>query len=132
VQDNFAAVHAAPWWPAGLRTVTDFGNWLETTGHPWRALFPYLNEDDEFLWHALAELEMAGKAILFHGHTHLQAIWQWGPDARLRRVPATSVAVKDGYHYLAGVGSVGLPDDGGWAAYALYDADAGRIELIRL
>jgi hypothetical protein len=25
-----------------------------------------------------------------------------------------------------------LPEDGGWAAYAIYDSTAGRIELVRL
>lgn len=132
IQDDFLAVHAVPWWPEGLQTVEDFGTWLRLTGRSWRALFPYLTEEGETLWLALAELEMAGKAILFHGHTHQQAIWRWGPAGHLRQVRARIVHLEDGHRYVAGVGSVGLPEDGGWAAYAVYDADAGRIELIRL
>jgi predicted phosphodiesterase len=144
--DDFVAVHAAPWWPEGLQTLEDFGTWLKRTGRPWRDLFPYLKpagpswrdlfshhtRDDETLWKALAELETVGKAILFHGHTHAQDIWCWEPAGRLTRVETTAVPILADHHYIVGVGSVGLPEDGGWAAYAIYDTAVGRIELIRL
>jgi diadenosine tetraphosphatase ApaH/serine/threonine PP2A family protein phosphatase len=131
-EDGFMAVHAVPWWPGGLVTVTDFGDWLARTGKGWRALFPYLSESEEILWRALAELDMADKAILFHGHTHRQSIWRWSPQDRLRRVGATTIPVEAGSRYCVGVGSVGLPEDGAWAAYALYDTDTARLELLRL
>jgi predicted phosphodiesterase len=131
-EDSFLAVHAAPWWPEELQTVEDFGAWLDRAGRSWRDLFPYLTEDDDYLWQALAELEVAERTILFHGHTHQQAVWQWGSTGRLRGLRGKSVQVKAGYRYVVGVGSVGLPEDGGRAAYAIYDTDAGRIELIRL
>jgi predicted phosphodiesterase len=129
---GFLATHAAPWWPQGLQTVSDFRRWLKRTGRSWRALFPYLNEDGNALWQALAELEHAGKAILFHGHTHIQSIHCWAPTGRLRQLPSTVVQLRPDHRYVVGVGSVGLPEDGGWAAYALYDVAAGRIELVRL
>ncbi len=132
VGDSFLAVHAAPWWPEGLQTVEDFGAWLDTTGCSWRDLFPYLTEDEDYLWQALAELEVAERAILFHGHTHLQAAWQWGPTGRLRQLRGKTAQVKAGNRYVVAVGSVGLPEDGGWAAYAIYDSAAGQIELVRL
>lgn len=138
VENGFLAVHAAPWWPEGLHNVKDFGNWLRATPPTraggtasWQSLFPYLMNEDQ-RWQALAELEMAGKAVLFHGHTHHQAIWCWEPANRLQRVRARAVNVDADQRYLVGVGSVGLPEDGGWAAYALYDTDARRIELVRL
>lgn len=131
-EDGFLAVHAAPWWPQGLETVDDFGTWLDTAGRSWHDLFPYLTDDEDYLWQALAELEAAGKAILFHGHTHQQAVWQWGPTGRLRRLRGTEVQVKAGYRYVVGVGSVGLPEDAGWATYTRYDSTSGRIELVRL
>lgn len=130
-QDGFLAVHAAPWWPANLCTIEDFGSWLKRTGQSWRALFPYLDEDEDHFWQALAELESADAAILFHGHTHQQQIWCWGPAGRLRPVHSTSFDVKAGYRYVVGVGSVGLPEDGSWTAYVVYDADARHVELIR-
>jgi hypothetical protein len=132
-----------------LHTVEEFGAWLKETGQPWRALFPYL-DTEERVWQALAELEAAGKAILFHGHTHQQSIWRWKPGERLRRVAVNEVDVAAGFRYVVGVGSVGLPEDGGWAAYGLFDTrhpttplrrgsrkedggrGVGRIELIRL
>ena len=132
VQDSFLAVHAAPWWPEGLQTVEDFGAWLRATGHSWRDLFPYLNEDEDYLWQALAELEVAERTILFHGHTHQQTVWQWGPTGRLRSLHGRSVQVKAGHRYVVGVGSVGLPQDVGWATYAIYDSVAGQIEFVRL
>ena len=130
--DSFLAVHAAPGWPEGLHTLEDFGQWLDTTGRGWRALFPYLGESEKILWRALAELESANKAILFHGHTHRQSIWRWGPAGRLRRMKATDVTLEAGCRYCVGVGSVGLPEDGAWAAYTLYDAGAARLQQVRL
>ena len=131
-EDGFWAVHAAPWWPEGLETIDDFGAWLKVPGRSWFDLFPYLTDDEDYLWQALAELEEAEMAILFHGHTHLQAVWQWGPTGRLRRLRGKEVQVKAGHHYVVGVGSVGLPEDSGWAAYTLYDSSAGRIEMVCL
>jgi predicted phosphodiesterase len=131
-EDRFLAVHAAPWWPEGLETVKDFGAWLQRTGRSWRALFPYLTEDEDYVWQALSELEAWGADILFHGHTHQQILWRCGPTGRLQQVPAGVVEVREGYRYVAGVGSVGLPEGGCWAAYALYDTQAGRIESVRL
>jgi predicted phosphodiesterase len=131
-EDDFLAVHAAPCWPAGLASVQDFGAWLRKTGQSWQTLFPYLKENEGHMWQALAELETAGKKVLFHGHTHRQAIWQQEPAGHLKPLRTTAVQLQAGYHYLVGVGSVGLPEDGGWATYTLYEARAGRIEQIRL
>lgn len=131
-EGRFLAVHAAPWWPKGLHTLQDFGEWLKRTGQGWRALFPYLPEDERYLWQALAELETASKAILFHGHTHQQSIWRWGPAVDLKEVKATRMTIEAEFQYCVGVGSVGMPEDGAWAAYTLYDATAGWIEQVRL
>ena len=130
-EDGFLAVHAVPWWPDGLQTVKDFDDWLKGADRPWRSLFPYLTEDENALWQVLAQLENSGKAILFHGHTHKPAIWTWGTDSRLRKVQAATVTVKPGHHYSVGVGSVGIPEDGSWATYALYDTAGREIRLIR-
>ena len=132
VEEGFLAVHAAPWHPQGLRNVEDFGAWLRSTGRSWRALFPYLTEDDDYLWQALAELEMAGRSILFHGHTHQQTVWRWGPAGHLRQVRANGFTIKPGHRYVVGAGSVGLPQDGGWATYVLYEATTGQIERVCL
>jgi hypothetical protein len=47
-------------------------------------------------------------------------------------VRSSTVKVTPSHRYLVGVGSVGLPEDESWAAYTLYDAGAGSIELLRL
>jgi hypothetical protein len=131
-KDDFLAVHAAPWRPEGLHTVDDFAAWLDAAGRSWRDLFPYLTDDEDYLWQALADLEEMEKSILFHGHTHQQAVWQWGPMGRLRRLRASSVRLKAHHRYVVGVGSVGLPEDGGGAAYAIYDGPTGRVDLVHL
>jgi predicted phosphodiesterase len=129
---TFLAAHAAPWQPEGLLTVEQLAAWLQKTGQHWRAIFPNLDEDEDYLWQALAELETAAKMVLFHGHTHVQRAWRCGPAGRLQRIGSAAINVKADHHYLVGVGSVGLPKDGAWSAYALYDEDKGRIELVRL
>ena len=131
-QDRFMAVNAAPWWPRGLASVADFGDWLKKTGRPWRALFPYLTDDPDYIWKAIVELETEGKAILFHGHTHLQSVWCWEQSSRLHQVQAAEISVQDANHYLVGVGSVGLPEDGCWAAYTIYDSSERSIQQVRL
>ena len=131
-EGEFLAVHAVPWWPEELFTVEDFQAWLDFPGRSWRDLFPYFNVDEDYLWQALAVLEEADRAILFHGHTHKHAVWQWDPAGRLRRLRSPEVQVKAGHRYVAGVGSVGLPQDVAWASYAIYDSSLGRIELVRL
>ena len=131
-EDRFLAVHAVPWWPPELETISDFGNWLKRTGRPWRALFPYLTEDQDYIWQAIVELEAEGQALLFHGHTHLQSAWCWEPTGYLRKMPTASTALGDSHRCVVGVGSVGLPEDDCWSAYTIYDAAAGSIEPVRL
>ncbi len=129
---DFLAVHAAPWWPEGLSAIEHWTAWREQPGHSWQAIFPYLSEDEDYRWQALAELEKAGKGLLFHGHTHQQAAWRCTPGGRLLRTRGAALEIKPEHRYLVGVGSVGLPEDGAWCAYALYDEDGARVELIRL
>ena len=132
VEDGFLAVHAVPWWPEGLETVDDFSAWLDVTGRSWLDLFPYLTDDEDYMWQALAELEEAERTILFHGHTHQQAIWRWEPTGRLQRVETATLKLDPAQRAIVGVGSVGMPEDGGWASYCIYDTDVGRIELVQL
>jgi predicted phosphodiesterase len=129
---DFLAVHAVPWWPDGLSTVEDFHRWLQEPGRFWRDLFPYLTDAEPHLWRAVAELASAGKFVLFHGHTHRQTIWRFSPSNRLECLRGMTTNLETGYLYLVGVGSVGLPEDGGWASYTLYDSDDAEIELVRL
>lgn len=129
---TFLAVHAAPWWPEGLATLEAFGAWREQRGRSWPGLFPYLSESEDFLWQALAELDTAGKAILFHGHTHTQAVWRCAPDGRLLRIRARAFEIKPEHRYVVGVGSVGVPQDGTGSAYVLYDEDRGTVQMIRI
>ena len=48
------------------------------TGQKWSALFPRLHLDQEAVWQAFAWMEAAGVSLAFHGHTHVQMVWQWG------------------------------------------------------
>jgi predicted phosphodiesterase len=131
-EGDFLASHAAPWWPAGLGSVEEFSGWLKESGRSWRALFPYLTEDEHHLWNAYRVLESSGARVLFHGHTHLQTIWDFAPSGRMREVMARSTTIKAGHRFVVGVGSVGVPENGGWAAYTLYETATARIDSVRL
>jgi hypothetical protein len=95
-------------------------------------LFPYLQESPGDLWQAFAEIQSRDTSLLFHGHTHVQAAWRWAPDEPLRQIWDDVVQMEAGVLYVVGVGSVGLPEDGAWSAYAVYDADERHLELVRL
>jgi predicted phosphodiesterase len=126
------AAHASPVWPPGLEIagVVDF---LRQHGLHWLALFPSLQHSEEARWAALAELENAKLSVFFHGHTHIQEAWLWRADASLARlVGSPFVMADDSDRYLVGVGSVGMPHDGGGACYTLYDDEARRVEWRRV
>jgi hypothetical protein len=128
----FAGVHAVPWWPSGLVTIHDFSTWLAQPQTAWLDLFPYLNTKSNLLWRALSELEAFGLPILFHGHTHRQAIRVWQPDNRLKAAPSNRVQVQEGHRYIVGVGSVGVPEDPAWSTYTIYDTSMNTIELVQI
>lgn len=128
ISPSFLAAHAVPWFPDGLHNVEDADVWVRGAGRSWRSLFPYLTGDGDTMWRALAELESHDKAILFHGHTHCQTIWQWSPARGLVQMRERSIVVQESQRYIIGVGSVGMPEDGAWAAYSVYDSETGRVE----
>jgi hypothetical protein len=124
--------HASPVWPEGL-ALAGVVDYLRTSGLHWTVLFPSLQHSEEARWAALAELEAAGTPIFFHGHTHVQEAWQWGPDGSLTQVPGPSFSIpEDGCRFLIGVGSVGDARDGGGACYVLYDDEARRVTWRRV
>jgi diadenosine tetraphosphatase ApaH/serine/threonine PP2A family protein phosphatase len=69
----------------------------------------------------------------FVGHSHVPGVWSLGssgPDFEPR--PST-IAAEAGRRYIINVGSVGQPRDRDpRAAYAIWDVDAGRVELRRV
>lgn len=131
-EDHFLAVHAVPYWPGGLTTVAEFARWLETTEASWRDLFPYMTDDHDHLLHTAAHLDAADRSVVFHGHTHRQTAWRFSSSGVLRRIRSRSIKVERAFRYIVGVGSVGLPEGGGRAAYTLYDQSAARIHFIQL
>jgi hypothetical protein len=131
--DGFLAAHAAPYWPTGLKTIVDFSRWIRESRRSWRDLFPYLSDDKEARWRSLAVLEEMGRALFFHGHTHQQAVWHWSLDGRLRSRGERVLEIQpDGHRYLVGVGSIGVPEDGGPPGYGVYDSQTRRVELVRI
>jgi predicted phosphodiesterase len=130
--DGLWAAHASPVWPEGV-AISGVVEHLRQHGLHWLALFPSLQRSEEARWAALAELQAAGAAVFFHGHTHVQEAWRWRPDSTLARVEESHFFIEDdGSRYLIGVGSVGDPHDGDGACYALYDAAARRVEWRRV
>jgi predicted phosphodiesterase len=127
--DDFLAAHAAPRWPEGLSTVVDFMEYMLTSGVKWQTLFPYLDEDEDARWQAVAELENQDKQVLFHGHTHHRQVWRIGSTGRMIRLSGSGIMLDARARYLVGVGSLGRPEGGTPGGYALFDDAARTIEL---
>jgi diadenosine tetraphosphatase ApaH/serine/threonine PP2A family protein phosphatase len=72
--------------------------------------------------------------LCFIGHSHLPSAWTLGADGRVAFRPGSGRTVlQPGAQYLINVGSVGQPRDGDpWAAYALWDLEAGVVEGRRI
>ena len=126
---SFLAVHAAPWWPEGLSNVKDFMDYILQQGVKWQVLFPYLDQDKDALWQAVAELEKTNRRVLFHGHTHVQMAYRVGPTGRMVRSRQPEFALDRRAHYIVGVGSVGRPEDNPAPKYVLYDDETTYVRL---
>lgn len=73
-----------------------------------------------------------GSKICFFGHTHRPVIYERRAGA-LRRMEDAHAILSPDAHYLVNPGSVGQSRDGDpRAAYALFDADGGGVELRRV
>ncbi|NOZ27897.1 MAG: metallophosphoesterase family protein [Chloroflexi bacterium] len=130
-EDRWVAAHASPDWPEDVDSVEAAEAYRRRHGLSWLAMFPALHRDAEARWRALAAMELRGVQIAFHGHTHVQEVWQWGADRRLVRVPSADLEVVHGSRYLVGVGSVGNPRDVYGACYALWEPP-GRVRLLQV
>jgi diadenosine tetraphosphatase ApaH/serine/threonine PP2A family protein phosphatase len=69
----------------------------------------------------------------FVGHSHVPGAWSLGSAGPEHHPGASRLAVEPGRRYIVNVGSVGQPRDRDpRAAYALWDAEAGRVEIRRV
>jgi diadenosine tetraphosphatase ApaH/serine/threonine PP2A family protein phosphatase len=69
----------------------------------------------------------------FVGHSHVPAVWSLGSAGPEHHPGAGGITQERGRRYLVNVGSVGQPRDRDpRACYALWDAEAGRVELRRV
>ncbi len=127
---GFWVTHAAPLWPPELASLADLDRSRGQVSLS--RLFPYLTHESDALWQTLALLAEAGVPLLFHGHTHRQAVWRFSRDNRLARLGPTAVSLSPGDILVVGVGSVGRPLDGPAPAYAIFDAASGRVDFHRV
>lgn len=129
-EEQFWLTHAAPLWPAHIITLADLH--ADRRAAPMPRLFPYLHHESQAMWDTLALLAEANVAVLFHGHTHRQLGWRFTADNRLQKLLHGPLTLRGGETWLVGVGSVGRPVDGPKAAYAIFDTEAGQIDLVRV
>lgn len=129
-QAHFWLAHAAPLWPASLNTLATLTNQRHLTSTS--KLFPYLHFESEALWQTFTVLSQAKVPLLFHGHTHRQIVWRFTPDNYLHRLTHRTITLRPGDTLVVGVGSVGRPEDGPGAAFAIYDDGTQEIELVRI
>jgi predicted phosphodiesterase len=86
---------------------------------------------------AQASLNMLTNKVLFVGHTHVPGGYTQEPEPGEVSAIAFSVEgtieLSGNLKYLINVGSVGQPRDGvPKAAYAIYDTDAQKVDIIRV
>lgn len=141
-QGAACCAHATPAMPAHIRTTQDAARHMQQ-GHSWASLFPRLHNDESARWEALAALETASIPLAFHGHTHVQMLWAYGPVTgrpaaggrestrrwRSQSAPQVYPLAAATTRYLIGVGSAGQPDDGPQPRYVIYDTTAQTVEL---
>jgi predicted phosphodiesterase len=97
-------------------------------------------DEDEYIFgpsEARVALLTTTRSICFFGHTHYPAVFQslngTMEGTRVAAAVEPEVTLKVGLKYLVNPGSVGQPRDGDpRAAYAIVDAAAGKIEMVRL
>ena len=127
--NDFLAAHAVPYHPPGVSSVIASHEYVANTEAGWRSLFPYPGKDNTALWKIYAELQVKGKHLFFHGHTHCQQVRAISPNERLTGTKERQFMVKRDTHYIIGVGSLGQPLDGPHPAYAIYDDQSHKVEL---
>lgn len=97
-------------------------------------------DEDEYIFgpsEARMGLLTSRRNLCLFGHTHYPAVFE-GRDgfleaARVGGAVESELAVRAGVKYLLNPGSVGQPRDGDpRAAYAIVDAAAGRVQMIRV
>ncbi|MDX1521861.1 MAG: metallophosphoesterase family protein [Anaerolineae bacterium] len=122
--------HAAPFWPKHFDTLAAWNS--DRYAISPTQLFPYLHFESDALWQTIAALKEAKVSLLFHGHTHRQITWRFTADNHLQKLVRQTVTLRSDDTLVVGVGSVGRPEDGPGACYAIFDEGQGQIELFRI
>lgn len=122
--------HATPDMPAALATTGAAAARMQP-GMSWSGLFPRLHQNTDAVWNALAWMESAGVTVAFHGHTHVQMVWVWELASNQLRsfTKLTQVRLTPGTRTIIGIGSAGVPEDGPWPRYAIYDDATATVQL---
>ena len=71
--------------------------------------------------------------VCFVGHSHIPRVWSSGSWGRDWEPHPSEIAIEAGCRYIVNVGSVGQPRDRDpRATWALWDVEAGRVDLRRV
>lgn len=126
--------HATPDVPPAVTTTAEAVTYM-LLGISWHELFPRLHNDEHARWAALAALETTNQRAAFHGHTHIQQVWQYQNGRWRTFAGPTEFMLEPGTaeqptRYLIGVGSAGAPQDGPALRYAIYDDRDRSVQLL--
>jgi predicted phosphodiesterase len=108
-----------------VRQVRDFTVVHATldTPHKWGYVFNQLD--------AAASFNYQHTSVCFYGHTHTPRVYV--RNGGVHGSAFDRLRIEQGKKYFINVGSVGQPRDGDWhAAYAIYHADQGYVQLRRI
>lgn len=126
------AAHASPVLPEGCTSTLATRQYMTSQQLRWMQVFPSLLHDRRAIDAAFAYLAATNSLVAFHGHTHVQAVQQLGPDGSLRRLAEPLFSLPPGTRTLVGVGSIGVPRDGLNPRCVLYDTSLAEVELITI
>lgn len=81
---------------------------------------------------AVISFESCNRRVMFVGHTHQQETWCLVGERRIGQTRDDHIAIAPGTRYLVNVGAVGYPRRDPFSSYALYDDQAGTIDIRKL
>ncbi len=125
--------HAELAWLASLPVEHRGDGWMAVHGAPRdpNRFFAYVY--DLTYEENLAQLDVDGVSLCFHGHTHVPLVHVALPSGPTKRPAIGEVALPPRYAHLVNPGSVGQPRDGDpRAAFAIWEPAAQRIAFDRV
>ncbi len=113
-------------------------NLVENVGEKFTLVHGTLSSPEEFdylldYFAVASSFSLLTRPVGFVGHSHVPIAFYLRPDGNIAYFHKPKIILEKGNKYFVNVGSVGQPRDGDRrAAYAVYDDEAGVVEIKRV